>query len=75
MVRTLASQVREFKWVSLITPVCMIVEVLMEMVIPLLMASIVDEGVKQTSSREAMRLTIDAWRAGRNIVYIMPFLR
>ena len=45
MVRTLASQVREFKWVSLITPVCMIVEVLMEMVIPLLMASIVDEGV------------------------------
>ena len=30
---------------------------------------IVDEGVKQKSSREAMRLTTDAWRAGRNIVY------
>ena len=45
MLKTLAAQVKEFRAVSLATPVCMIVEVLMEMVIPLLMASIVDKGV------------------------------
>ena len=56
MVRTLASQVREFKWVSLITPVCMIVEVLMEMVIPLLMASIVDEGVNAGNMNHIYRI-------------------
>ena len=45
MVKTLAAQLREYKRPSILTPVCMIVEVLMEMVIPLLMASIVDKGV------------------------------
>ena len=56
MVRTLASQVREFKWISLITPVCMIVEVLMEMVIPLLMASIVDKGVNAGNMNHIYRI-------------------
>lgn len=45
MVKTLASYVKEFKKVSFLTPICMVGEVIMEMVIPMLMASIIDEGV------------------------------
>lgn len=47
MIKTLASQIKEFKTVSLLTPFCMIFEVIMEMIIPLLMASIIDEGVNK----------------------------
>lgn len=56
MVKTLAAQVKEFKWVSMVTPVCMIVEVLMEMVIPLLMASIVDKGVSVGNTEHIYRV-------------------
>ena len=46
MVRTLLKEVKEYKFVSIITPLFMILEVLMEMLIPFLMASIIDDGVK-----------------------------
>ena len=46
MIKTLAKQIREYKWVSIATPIFMILEVAMEMVIPLLMASIIDDGVE-----------------------------
>ena len=45
MVRTLLKEVKEYKFVSIITPLFMILEVLMEMLIPFLMASIIDDGV------------------------------
>lgn len=47
MLKTLLKQVKEYKWVSLATPVCMLLEVLMETMIPFLMASIIDEGVEK----------------------------
>ena len=47
MLKTLGSQIREFKKDSLLTPVFMISEVIMETVIPLLMASIIDDGVEK----------------------------
>ena len=46
MIKTLAKQIKEYKWPSIITPIFMILEVAMEMVIPLLMASIIDDGVE-----------------------------
>ena len=46
MLKTLASQVKEFKKDSILTPVFMILEVLFETMIPLLMASIIDKGVE-----------------------------
>lgn len=46
MLKTLASQVKEFKKESILTPVFMILEVLFETMIPLLMASIIDKGVE-----------------------------
>lgn len=45
MLQTLLKEVREYKRASLITPVFMILEVLMETLIPYLMASIIDNGV------------------------------
>ena len=45
MLKVLGAQIKEFKKDSILTPVFMILEVLMEMIIPLLMASIIDEGV------------------------------
>lgn len=46
MLRTLGAQVKEFTKDSVLTPIYMILEVLMEMLIPLLMASIIDKGVE-----------------------------
>ncbi|MBQ7942838.1 MAG: ABC transporter ATP-binding protein [Lachnospiraceae bacterium] len=45
MLKTLGAQIKEFKKDSFITPVFMILEVIMEMIIPLLMASLIDYGV------------------------------
>jgi ATP-binding cassette subfamily B protein len=45
MLKTLGAQIKEYKRASLATPVYMILEVMMEMIIPLLMASIVDDGI------------------------------
>ncbi len=45
MLKTLAAQIKEYKKASVATPLCMIGEVIMEMIIPMLMASIIDDGV------------------------------
>ena len=45
MLKTLISQVKEFKTVSILTPLCMIFEVICEMTIPVLMGRIVDIGI------------------------------
>ncbi|MCR4908231.1 MAG: ABC transporter ATP-binding protein/permease [Lachnospiraceae bacterium] len=43
--QTLGACVKGFRLASVLTPVFMILEVIMEMIIPMLMASIIDEGV------------------------------
>ena len=45
MIRILLREVKEYKTASVATPLFMILEVLMEMMIPYLMASIIDDGV------------------------------
>ncbi len=45
MLKTLASQIKEYKKASITTPIFMILEVIMETIIPLMMASIIDDGV------------------------------
>ncbi len=47
MLRTILANVKEYKKASIATPLFMIVEVIMEMLIPLLMASIIDDGVNK----------------------------
>ena len=45
MFKTLGRETKGFRLVSILTPICMIGEVIMEMIIPKLMAIIVDDGV------------------------------
>ncbi len=47
MLKTILSNVKEFKKDSIITPVMMIFEVILETLIPLMMASIIDNGVEK----------------------------
>lgn len=49
MIRTLASQVKQYRLPSLLTPIFMVGEVIFEMLIPLLMATIIDEGVEKNN--------------------------
>ena len=58
MIKTLAAQVKEYKAVSFATPLCMIGEVVMEMVIPLMMASIVDHGVNEGNMQHILHIGI-----------------
>lgn len=51
MLKTLLAQVKEFKKDSMLTPLFMILEVLMETLIPLVMASIIDNGVEAGNIR------------------------
>ena len=46
MIKTLAAQIKEYKKASIITPIFMILEVIFEMLLPFLMASIIDDGVE-----------------------------
>lgn len=46
MLKTLGAQVKEFKKSSILTPVFMLLEVVMETLIPLMMASIIDNGIE-----------------------------
>ena len=56
MLKTILSQVKEYKGVAILTPVCMIAEVIMEMIIPLLMAYIIDEGVMKGNQQAIVRV-------------------
>ena len=45
MLKTLASQVKEYKKASIITPIFVTFEVIMELLIPLLMSTLIDNGI------------------------------
>ena len=47
MIKRLLSYVREYKKESFLTPIAMILEVAMEMIIPMLMASLVNDGINK----------------------------
>ena len=49
MIKTLLAQVKEFKKASFLTPVFMILEVVVETLIPLVMADMIDNGVEAGS--------------------------
>lgn len=51
MLKTLGAQIKEYKWASIATPVFMLLEVAVDTIIPLLMASIIDNGVNNGDTR------------------------
>ena len=51
MLKTLGAQIKEYKWASIATPVFMLLEVAVDTIIPLLMASIIDHGGNMGDTR------------------------
>lgn len=51
MLKTLDAQIKEYKWASIATPVFMLLEVAVDTIIPLLMASIIDNGVNKGDTK------------------------
>ena len=56
---TIFAHVGEFKKATILTPTCMIGEVIMEMIIPLMMASIIDKGVSAGNMNHI--LSVGGW--------------
>lgn len=54
MIKTLISQVKEYKRASLLSPFYVILEVIMEILIPLMMASIIDNGVEKSDIKHVI---------------------
>lgn len=50
MLKTLGAHIKEFKTASILTPLFMLLEVAMETIIPLMMGSIVDDGVGKNNT-------------------------
>ena len=46
MIKTLARSIREYKWASLLSPICMVGEVTMEILIPLVIANLIRDGIE-----------------------------
>ncbi len=58
MIKTLGKQIKEFKKASILTPVFMILEVFFEILIPYLMASIIDDGVSKGDMKHVITIGI-----------------
>lgn len=49
MIKRLSRCIREYKWAALLSPVCMIGEVAMEVLIPLVMAKLINDGIEMSN--------------------------
>lgn len=58
MLKTLGAQIKEYKKASILTPIFMVGEVLMETIIPLLMASIIDDGVNAGNMKHIYMVSV-----------------
>jgi len=54
MIKTLAKYIKGYEIFTVITPICMILEVIMEMIVPNMMASIIDNGVNGNGGKGDM---------------------
>ena len=58
MLKTLGKQIKQFKLASILTPFFMFMEVLTETIIPLLMASMIDNGVNKGNMNHILTIPI-----------------
>ena len=67
MIKRLARCIREYKWPAVLSPLCMVGEVAMEVVIPLVMADLYDYGIvaqnMQTVVLKSLQLVLCALAA------------
>ncbi|MDO5124119.1 MAG: ABC transporter ATP-binding protein [Eubacteriales bacterium] len=50
MIKTLSKSIREYKWASILSPIFISLEVLMEVIIPFVLAMLIDEGINFKNS-------------------------
>ena len=58
MLKTLGKSVREYKKPALLTPLLVTLEVIMEVVIPLLMANLIDKGIYASQMNEILKIGV-----------------
>ncbi len=58
MIKRLARCIREYKWSAVLSPVCMIGEVAMEVTIPLIMAKLYDDGIVMSNMNVVVQQAI-----------------
>ena len=58
MIKTLAGYIKEYKLPAIITPLMMVLEVIFDMLIPLLMASLIDDGVNAGDMSKIIQIGI-----------------
>ncbi len=58
MIRRLARCVREYKWAAILSPLCMVGEVAMEVTIPLVMKDLIDYGTKMNDMQVVVRQSL-----------------
>ena len=69
MIKTLLQQVKEYKAASLLTPLFTGLEVLMEVLIPFVTASIIDKGIEAVEPDHIRDVKVRMTICGGRIVY------
>lgn len=59
MLKKLVKSIREYKKATILTPICMILEVSMEITIPFLLAKLIDEGINQNDMEVILKIGIE----------------
>ena len=58
MIKRLARCIREYKWASILSPLCMVGEVAMEVMIPLVMAELYDHGITMQNMTVVLKQSV-----------------
>ena len=58
MIKRLARCIREYKWAAILSPLCMVGEVSMEVLIPLVMAKLYDHGITMQNMEVVIRQSV-----------------
>lgn len=59
MLKKLTHSIREYKKTTILTSVCMMLEVCMEIMIPFLLAKIIDDGIMQSDVNVVIRIGVE----------------
>lgn len=59
MIKKLMKSIKEYKKQTILTPICMILEVSMEITIPFLLAKLIDEGITPNDMSTILKIGIE----------------
>lgn len=58
MIKKIAKSIREYKKPAILTPICMVMEVFMEIAIPYLLATLIDQGIEQSNLQVILKIGV-----------------